>query len=391
MNSDLKASLEGRFGGAGVRRFDNTLSDAQATTVVPVKPADFDFDRYEAYCNGLNAGCEAFWESDSGVVVYRRMRVAECFSYGCRDRELSLALQLGALEKSMLFKADVPNFLEPWYGIGTIASAFGGDYHWVEGNAPAMKPRFTSIDEILACDYKEVAETSIGKHTLEMIEYFMEQTKGRVPVSFTDMQSPLNIVASLLPLDSFFMDLMMAPEKVQALFDLLSDLTIRFDEKQKALIGDALALPGHGFASSTKWSGLGMSDDNAIMIAPEQYTEMAAPYVEKICTPLGGPVFHSCGDWSGWIDAVLATKGIRMADGAFSPQTDPGATDNLEAFRRFANTGVSLNTRIVGDVQTIREQLSRLWTKGMKMVVVTYCATPAEQEEAYRLVHEMCG
>lgn len=372
------------------KQFDNTLSDAQATAVVPVKPGDFDFDRYEAYVNELNAGCEAFWNSNSGVVVYRRMRVAECFSYGCRDMKLSLALQLGALEKSMLFKADVPNFLEPWYGIGTIASAFGSDYHWAEGNAPAMKPRFSSVDEILACDYKEVAETAIGRQTLNMIEYFMDQTKGRVPVSFTDMQSPLNIVAGLLPLDSFFMDLMLEPEKVTTLFNLLSDLSIRFNEKQKALIGDALALPGHGFASSTKWSGLGMSDDNAIMIAPEQYTEMAAPFVEKICAPLGGPVFHSCGDWSGWIDAVLATKGLKMADGAFSPQTDPGATDNLEAFHRFANTGVALNARIVGDVQTIREQLSRLWTKGMKLVVVTYCATPAEQEEAYKMVHEVC-
>lgn len=372
-------------------KFDNTLSDSQATAVVPVKPSDFDFEKYESYTHELNAGCDAFWKKDSGVTVYRRMRVAECFSYGCRDMKLSLALQLGALEKSMLFKADVPNFLEPWYGIGTIASAFGSDYIWAEGNAPAMKPRFSSVDELLAYAPVEVADTAIGRYTLNMIEYFMEQTKGRVPVSFTDLQSPLNIVAGLLPLDSFFMDMMMEPEKVTALFHLLSDLSIRFNEKQKALIGDALALPGHGFASSTKWSGLGMSDDNAIMIAPEQYTEMAAPFVEKICAPLGGPVFHSCGDWSGWIDAVLATKGIKMADGAFSPQTDPGATDNLEAFHRFANTGVVLNARIVGDVQTIREQLSRLWTKGMKMVVVTYCTTPAEQEEAYKLVHEIAS
>jgi len=318
------------------------------------------------------------------------MRVAECFSFGCRDIKRSLELQLGALEKSILYKADVPNFLEPWYGIGTIASAFGGDYIWHEGNAPALKNPFSSIDEVLAYEPLEIAQTNIGRFTLDMIEYFMDQTKGRLPISLTDTQSPLNMVGHLYPLDQFFMDMLIEPEKVIQLFDRLADLSIRFNQEQIKLIGNALASPGHGFASSIKWSGLGMSDDNAIMISPEQYLEMAVPSVEKICAPLGGPVFHSCGDWSGWIDSVLKIKGLKMADGAFSPQTDPGATSNLEAFHRFTNTGVVLNARIVGDLETIREQVSRLWIQGMKMVVVTYCETPDEQEKAYDLIHEIC-
>jgi hypothetical protein len=370
--------------------FNNELADAQATTVQSVAPVKFDFDRYESYVNTLNEKCASFWIADSGVLVYRRMRVAECFSYGCRDMKNSLELQLGALEKSMLFKADVPNFLEPWYGIGTIASAFGGDYTWLEGNAPALVPRFSSIDELLDYQPMEIADTNIGRHTLKMIEYFMEKTGGRIPVSLTDTQSPLNMVGHLYPLDNFFMDTILEHEKVSQLFDCLAGLSMRFNAKQQALIGSALASPGHGFASSTMWNGLGMSDDNAIMIAPEQYLEMAAPSVEKICAPLGGPVFHSCGNWTRWIEAVLKIKGLKMADGAFSMQTDPGANTDLEAFHAFANTGVVLNARIVGDLQTIREQVSRLWVPGMKLVVVTYCETPQEQEDAYHLIHEIC-
>ncbi|MGD9929229.1 MAG: uroporphyrinogen decarboxylase family protein [Mangrovibacterium sp.] len=372
------------------KKFNNRLADAQATQVTPVKPEAFDFAEYEAYAAALNEGCARFWQQPSGVAVYRRMRVGECFSYGCRDRKRSLELQLGALQKSMLFKADVPNFLEPWYGIGTVASAFGGDYLWVEGNAPALKPRFSSIDEVLAYEPQEISQTPIGRHTLDMIEYFTEQTQSRLPISLTDTQSPLNMIGHLYPLDQFFMDMLLEPEKVSQLFDILSDLSIRFNQEQLKLIGPALASPGHGFASSTKWTGLGMSDDNAIMISPEHYLEMAAPSVEKICTPLGGPVFHSCGDWSGWVDAVLQIKGLKMADGAFSPQTDPGATSNLETFHRFAYTGIVLNARIVGDIETIREQVSRLWVPGMKLVVVTYCESPAEQEEAYHQIHEIC-
>jgi uroporphyrinogen-III decarboxylase len=371
-------------------QFDNKKADSQATQVEPVKPKNFDFDRYETYAAELNKGCVAFWKQKSGVMVYRRMRVAECFSYGCRDMKRSLELQLGALEKSILFKADVPNFLEPWYGIGTIASAFGGDYIWLDGQAPTLKPKFSTIDEILSYEPMEIAKTPIGRHTLDMIEYFMEKTQGRIPVSLTDTQSPLNMVGHLYPLDHFFMDTILEPEKVLQLFDRLAELSIAFNNEQLKLIGSALASPGHGFASSTAWDGLGMSDDNAIMISPKQYMELAVPSVEKICAPFGGPVFHSCGDWSNWVEAVLQTKGLLMADGAFSPQTDPGVPKNLESFHKFAKTGIVLNARIVGDIETIKNQLSRLWIPGMKMVVVTYCETPEEQEVAYHLIYEIC-
>jgi len=134
-----------------------------------------------------------------------------------------------------------------------------------------------------------------------------------------------------------------------------------------------------------------MSDDNTIMISPEQYSDLAVPSAEKICTSLGGPVFHSCGDWSKWIEVVLNMKDLRMADGAFSPETDPGAITDLEAYQRFAGTGVVLNARIVGDLNIIKHQVKRLWVPGMKLVVVTYCQTPEEQSKAYDLIHQICG
>ncbi len=369
-------------------KFDNTLRDSQATDVEPIKPEDFDLQTYAEYVDELNLTCAEFQDKDSGILVYRRMRVAECFSSGCRDMQASLAAQLGALQKSMDFKADVPNFLEPWYGIGTVASAYGGEYIWHPGEAPAMIPRFATIDEALNADPVPVAETNIGKHTLNMIEYFLEQTKGMIPMSFTDTQSPLNIVTHLLPMDSFLLETIMQPDKVLQLLDRLTDLSIEFNEKQKELIGDALAFPGHGFASSTKWRGLGMSDDNAIMMSPDQYTQLAASSFEKVCRPLGGSVFHSCGNWAPWIDSVLKLEQLRCADGAFSPQTDPGAITDLEAFHKFANTGIVLNVRIVGDVETIEEQVKRLWAPGMKMVVVTYCHTPKDQKKAYYKIYE---
>ena len=372
------------------KKFDIFLSDSQSTEVVPVQTDDFDFAEYKEYSDMLNEKCKMFWQADSGVLVYRRMRVAECFSSGCKDMRNSLNLQLGALRAGIKYKADVPNFLEPWYGIGTISSAFGGEYIWHPGNAPALKPRFSSLQEVL--DYKPapVAKTAIGRHTLEMIEFFMDKTKGLLPVSFTDSQSPLNMVSHLCPLENFFTDMIMTPEKVQQFFEIMADLSIEFNREQAKLIGNALASPGHGFASSKAWKGLGMSDDNAIMISPEQYTEMAVPSVKRICDKFGGPAFHSCGNWIKWIDEVLNIDGLIMADGAFSVETDPDPITSPESFHKFRNTGVILNARIVGNADVIEERVKRIWTHGMKLVVVTYCKTSEEQEDAYNRIHEIC-
>lgn len=81
--------------------FNTGLADSQATVVEPVRPEAFDLAAYQAYEAELLARCRNFWKKESGALVYRRMRVGEVFSYGCRDMEASLALQLGALQKSM--------------------------------------------------------------------------------------------------------------------------------------------------------------------------------------------------------------------------------------------------------------------------------------------------
>lgn len=369
-------------------KFDISLSDSQATEVQPIKIDAFDFSKYKAYADELDEKCKTFWDSDSGVMVYRRMRVGECFSYGCRDMKNSLELQLGALKASMQYRADVPNFLEPWYGIGTIASAFGGEYIWHPGNAPALKPKFSSLQEILDYEPTPVAKTTIGKHTLEMIAYFMDKSRGEIPISLTDTQSPLNMIGHLYPIDNFFMDMIMSPDLVIQLLDKLADLSIEFNKEQLKLTGDGLVGPGHGFASSRMWTGLGMSDDNAIMISPQQYLDIAVPSVKKICDKLGGVAFHSCGRWEQWIDSVLSIEGILMADGAFSEETDPDPNTNIEKFHKFASSGIILHTRIVGGLDLIEEKVKRLWVPGMKLIVVTYCKTPEEQEKAYTLIHK---
>jgi hypothetical protein len=110
--------------------FDYTVRDAQETHVEPIPVEKFDLEEYHQYELALREKCRKFWNSDQGVAVYRRFRAPGVFASACRNMKTSLELQLGALKESMKYKADIPNFLEPWYGIGTVTGAFGLEY-WV--------------------------------------------------------------------------------------------------------------------------------------------------------------------------------------------------------------------------------------------------------------------
>jgi len=267
----------------------------------------------------------------------------------------------------MAYEADVPNFLEPWYGIGVIGAAFGLDYIWNPGQAPAVKPAFQTIDEALAFDYKPVKETTVGKHSLAMIEYFLDQTKGKVPMSMGDIQSPFNNATYVVDTSNFLISMIMEPEKVLAFLDLLADLEIDFYREQERLIGDALVRPGHGFASSPVFEGFGMSDDNVVMVDEESYMNYVSPSFVKLGKAFGGPVHHSCGNFSDKAKMLLKLDGLKMADAAFTAETDPAPnpaapfrtsyagqinpqiTSQPTDARRSGNRGVGLGRNLLDD------------------------------------------
>ena len=246
--------------------FNTKLADAQAVEVEPLPPGEFPFEEYLAEEAAQRARVRAFWQGRAGVLVYRRMRVGACFSHGCRDMAASLRWQLGALAASLDYRADLANFLEPWYGIGTVAGAYGAQYVWNPGQAPATRPRFDSVRQALAAEPAAVAETPIGRHTLAMIDLFLTETGGRLPMSLCDTQSPLNIACGLVDVNRLMMECLTDPEGIGLFLDRLADLLIEFTRRQAERLGEALVWPGHGFASSRDFSGLGLSDDNILML-----------------------------------------------------------------------------------------------------------------------------
>jgi hypothetical protein len=369
--------------------FNTHKHDSQATVVKPLAPDQFDIQAYVDHENHLQNGCRNFWQSESGVLVYRRMRVREVFSYGCKNMEDSLNWQLGGLLESFKYKNDIPNFLEPWYGIGIVASAFGTAYLWPENQAPAIESPFNNSLEALAYQPESVENTLIGQHTLTMVEYFLEKTRGKIPVSLTDSQSPFNVAGNIIDTTNLMVDILAHPDHVQTVLDKISTLAIEFTRKQLELLDDVIVWPGHGFPSSRHFAGMGMSDDNIMMISGEQYLNICADSTQKYGDAFQGTAFHSCGNWSKQLNAVQKISNLRMVDAAFSEETDPNPNQTNQ-FQKLAGTGIVLNARIVGSVDTITKKVKELWTPGMKLIVTTYCQSPDEQAEAYEQIHRIC-
>lgn len=385
-----KVAEEKKYKEVKTDSFNFSLADSQATKVKPIEPADFNINEYADYADSLDERCDKFWNSnDGGILIYRRMRVKDVFAQDSRDMEKSLRWQLGALKESMKFKSDIPNFLEPWHGLGTVASAYGFGYLWEEGQAPAVDGKFASAQELIYAPFTAVRDTEIGRYTLDMTRYFKEQTHGRIPMSFCDVQSPLNTVSNIIDSNQFYIDFYDNPEAMSIALNRTADLLIDFTREQQAIIGDALARPGHGFASSRRFTGIGMSDDTTTMMPDDLYFDVCTPAMVKVGKEFGGAVFHSCGNWSGKKEGIVKIPGILMADGAFSLATDPGANPTDGYADTFANTGVVLNARIVGNPQLVLDKVKQLYKPGMKLIVVTYAETPEEQAYLYDAIHKI--
>ena len=371
--------------------FDFTKEDSAATPVTPVRPEEFDIARYEAFAAAADERFAEFWQKDSGVMVWQRVRAGRVFRDACRDMQGSLELQLGALNTAMDLLTDAPTYLEPWYGIGTTASAFGGQYQWHLNQAPAMEPMYRSLDEVPELIPLPYEDIPIMQYTLRTIEYFLEQTGGRVPMSWSDLQHPFNVATMLIDTSAFLMGFYMQPERIHAIMRTLTDVVIGFTQVQTDLIGDALARPGHGFASSRRGNGIALSTDNIVMVSPQDFIKFCAEPSQRIGEAFGGVMLHSCGNWGKWLPLMMEhIPNLLLVDGAFSPQTDP-AHNRAEDWRDvLVESGVVMHARIIAPPEEVIARVKRMWKPGLKLVVTISNADPEVQHQLYHDIHAIC-
>ncbi len=92
----------------------------------------------------------------------------------------SLEWQLGALKKSMEYKADIPNFLEPWYGIGTIALHLHGNESRMDPNGTAFLAYPKRYDPFPKKEWIHAYPTGVNEKPI--VTFLGTDSIGSVPV-----------------------------------------------------------------------------------------------------------------------------------------------------------------------------------------------------------------
>lgn len=133
-----------------------------------------------------------------------------------------------------------------------------------------------------------------------------------------------------------------------------------------------------------------MSDDNVVMVDEESYMNYVSPSFVKLGKAFGGPVHHSCGNFSDKTGMFQKIEGLKMADAAFTAETDPPPNPAAPFSSALAGSEIILNARMVGDPEVVSETTKSLWQPGMNLLAVTFSQSPQEQKEAYDIIHSIC-
>lgn len=221
----------------------------------------------------------------------------------------------------------VPYFM-PWFGTGVLASGFGCVIKLEEGpgNDPAVAgPCVQSPSDVTHLKLPDPYNDGWMPRVLESIDYARENSD--LPVGLTDMQGPLDTAGQMCGQERLFMWMYEEPEAVHALFDIVTEAFIEWTRVQKKHIGEGLdwsnGLQGVGASPIGVWE----SDDDMIMVGPDQYAEFVAPYVSRIFEVFGGGSLHFCGSGYQHLHTIREMKGVRVVN------TSPMA--NYDAFAEF--------------------------------------------------------
>jgi hypothetical protein len=266
--------------------------------------------------------------------------------------------------------------LEPWIGTGVYASAFGCPYLWRQGEAPDVRARFKSIEEVRGIAKPDWRSSPVMGMVLDAIDALLEATKGRFPMSSTDPQSPYDSATLALDTSEFFTACYTEPETVAAFVGVITELLIEFTRVQWALIGDGrVAKPGHSIPSHTSLTGINLSDDNLAVASPLINERVSLPADKRLSDEFGGLFLHSCGVWHHTMRAAVA-NGATGIDCVVQRACDPTPDDPAKvraalegAAPGAEGTGIMVRARFGQDTERLLADLPKIAGPGLRIIV----------------------
>lgn len=292
------------------------------------------------------------------------------FYTNCNTIEDSFAANLYDFEKALDIKSDSLPYLEPWFGTGLYANAFGCEYFWRQGDSPACHYKYKKIEDIFDVPTPDISQNPIFKMVLDAIEYFKDKTQSKLPICITDTQSPHDTATMIVDACEVFMASYSCPDQLRDFLQKITDLVIEFSNKQAGLIGECMSSPGHLMShSGTFLEGMSISDDNLAVASPAVNKDFLLPFDEQIGKAMGSLALHSCGRWSHTMPEVAKMQSVKMIDCAISQDKDPCPNEPEQVREAFKGTDIVTQVRIGTDMQKEMELVKRIFDPDLRLVV----------------------
>jgi len=269
---------------------------------------------------------------------------------------------------SMEWSDELPH-MQPWFGTGVYANAFGCEYLWRTGQAPDTRVRYHSIEEVRGLEMPDWRKSPVMGMVLECIDVLKERTRGRFPIALTDTQSPCDTATLVLDTTEFFVGCYTDEETISELMDLVSSLIVDYSREQARHIGEELvSRPGHVMPSLPGFRGITLSDDNLAVSSPELNLKFSLQFDHKIAEKMGGAAVHSCGVWDHTMK-LLPGHNVMAVDCSVSPRWDPTPMTPEAVRAALAGSGIVVKARCGGTKDEIEHAVSALAGKDMRLIL----------------------
>ncbi|PIZ13790.1 MAG: hypothetical protein COY53_02995 [Elusimicrobia bacterium CG_4_10_14_0_8_um_filter_37_32] len=276
--------------------------------------------------------------------------------------------------ENVALSLDVPSdhlpVMEPWFGTGVYANIYGCQYFWREGESPAVRYMYQTLEEVKNISKPRWEKSEIAQLVLDTIRYFKSKTGDAIPIVWTDTQSASDTATLVLNATEVFAGCLIEPELIMNFMKGINEVVIEFSRVQAELIGNALVKPGHIMFSHANFNGMSISDDNLAVASPAVNMKFNLPLDEEIGRALGGVAIHSCGQWAHTMPLVKKIVPACVAiDCAIDKTCDPNPNEPEKVRDAFAGSDINVHVRLTGETDVMLETVKKLLHPKLKLVV----------------------
>jgi hypothetical protein len=261
---------------------------------------------------------------------------------------------------------DLPVTIRPDFGCVLIPSIFGANVEQVEDNPPWIRhtEEKISYERIIAAsvNFNEGLPAKVSERYKIYIDVLKNYPRlcRLTNIVLPDLQGPFDNL-ELLRGSDIFMEMYSHRELFLKAMEKMADTQIELAKYFGQYVSkriDGFSFQ-HGFAIKGR---ILIRDDTSIMISPQMYDELVAPFDEKILKALGGGI-HSCGRVDNIVRNFISLESNQCFDFGQSELND------VESVYRFASQKKNGLTRVVASEREITTgDISKKYPTGVSLI-----------------------